>query len=153
MNAQTYYVTNQTPQLQNRFNGSIWSALENAVRDLTESTDTVYVVTGACFQTVGGNETIEYLSSSTVTPSQLPIPNYYWKVLLKVRRTNGEISAASTVGVWMEHRNYDDSNWVPYVTTVAEIESKTGFNFFPSIPESLRAAAESNDNWSSFRSF
>lgn len=153
MNAQTYYVTNQTPQLQNRFNGSIWSALENSVRSLTNSTDTVYVVTGACFQTVGGNETIEYLHSSTVTPEDLPIPNYYWKVLLKVRRSGGNITNASAVGVWLEHKEYSDSNWGAHVTSVSDIESKTGFNFFPWLPDSIRATVEGNQNWNSFSSF
>ena len=154
MNAQTYYVTNQTPQLQDKFNGSIWSSLENSVRSLTSSTDTVYVVTGACFQTVGGNETINYLHSSTVTPENLPIPNYYWKVLLKVRRgTDGTITEASSIGVWLEHKEYTDSNWGAHVTSVADIETKTGFNFFPWLSEEIQATTENNSNWNRFSSF
>ena len=46
---QTYYMTNITPQLQYGFNGGIWKDLEEAVRGLTASCDTVYVVTGAAF--------------------------------------------------------------------------------------------------------
>ena len=34
MNQHTYYATNQTPQLQNNFNGSIWGSLEGATRSL-----------------------------------------------------------------------------------------------------------------------
>ena len=55
------------------------------------------------------NETIEYLHSSTVTPEDLPIPNYYWKVLLKVRWSGGNITNASAVGVWLEHKEYPEA--------------------------------------------
>ena len=154
MNAQTYYVTNQTPQLQDKFNGSIWENLESTVRGLTNSTDTVYVVTGACFQTVGGSETIHYLSSKgSATPQQVPIPNYYWKVLLKVRRSGGSITAASTVGIWMEHKEYDNQDWSGCVVSVDEIEALTGFDFFHNLPASISASAETNSNWNTFRNF
>lgn len=43
---QTYYATNSTPQIQNKFNGGIWQQLESGVRNITATTDTVYVVTG-----------------------------------------------------------------------------------------------------------
>ena len=44
---QTYYATNSTPQIQNKFNGGIWQQLESGVRNIAATTDTVYVVTGA----------------------------------------------------------------------------------------------------------
>lgn len=47
---QTYYATNSTPQIQNKFNGGIWQQLESGVRNITATTDTVYVVTGAILQ-------------------------------------------------------------------------------------------------------
>ena len=86
MNAQTYYATNQTPQLQDQFNSGIWSSLEKAVRSLTSGSDSLYVATGPCYQTVGGNETVNYLAavSSSTTPQQVPIPHYYWKAILKI---------------------------------------------------------------------
>lgn len=43
---QTYYATNSTPQIQNKFNGGIWQQLESGVRNIAATTDTVYVVTG-----------------------------------------------------------------------------------------------------------
>lgn len=50
---QTYYATNSTPQIQNKFNGGIWQQLESGVRNIAATTDTVYVVTGAILQTAG----------------------------------------------------------------------------------------------------
>ena len=156
MRKQVYYLTNQTPQLQDGFNGTVWSTLENTVRGLTNKADTVYVVTGAAFRKVGGSESITYLnaSSSSIKPSKIPVPNYYWKVLLKVKRSGGSVTSASAVGVWMEHKNYSDSNaWQDYVVSVKQIQDWTGFNFFDALPDGIEASAESNTSWSTFSSF
>lgn len=156
MNQQTYYMTNQTPQIGNQFNGSVWQNLENAVRDLTGDIDTVYVVTGACYRTVGGTETINYLSASnsTVSPSRLPIPNYYWKVLLKVKRNGTTITSASAIGFWFEHKAYESgTSYTGYAKSVSEIEALTGFDFFVNLPSSLKSAAKSNKSWTTFQNF
>ncbi len=48
---QTFYVTNQVPQIQNSFNDGIWNDLEGAVQGVAESnsSETIYVVTGFDF--------------------------------------------------------------------------------------------------------
>lgn len=154
MNAQTYYATNQTPQLQDSFNSGIWSKLEGDVRSLTSGSDTLYVATGPCYQTVGGNETVSYLTAvSSTTPQQVPVPNYYWKAILKIKTINGYITDACAVGIWMEHKAYDSSDYTPYIVSIYDIESKTGFNLFAGLPEYLEAAVEAaKTSWSEFSS-
>lgn len=155
MMAQTYYATNMTPQLQHGFNGGVWNNLEEAVRSVIKNnSDTVYVVTGAAFRKKGGNETIKYITN-TRDGKELPVPNYYWKVLLKVKWSAGSVASASTVGFWLEHRdNYDtgNTNYLPYVTTVDQIEEWTGFDFFTNIGD-LQTAAENSADWSAFKYF
>ena len=159
MKNQVYYVTNQTPQLQNGFNGTIWNQLECSIRSVatSSSTDTVYVVTGATFRKAGGSETINYLkptSSYSSTYPELPIPNYYWKVLLKVKRnSSGTVTSACTVGAWFEHKVYSSSQWANYVTSVDQIEAYTGYDFFANLPDAVEADAEQNTSWSTFSSF
>ncbi|MCQ2147931.1 MAG: DNA/RNA non-specific endonuclease, partial [Bacteroidales bacterium] len=152
---QLYYLTNQTPQIQNGFNGTIWSALENGVRALVSNTDTVYVVTGASFRKVGGNETIKYLSAAKdgVSPAQVPVPNYYWKVLLKVKRTGDAVTSASAIGFWLDHKVYSNNDYTPYAVSVDTIEQYTGFDFFTNLPDTLEPNAEKNTSWSSFQNF
>lgn len=82
---QTYYATNSTPQIQNKFNGGIWQQLESGVRNITATTDTVYVVTGAILQTAGNHEAITWITPKSDS-KRCPVPNYYYKALLKVRR-------------------------------------------------------------------
>ena len=157
MNLQTYYSTNQTPQLQYSFNDSIWGSLEGAVRSLTASTDTVYVVTGPAYRKAGGSEAITYLTGAdgkNANPASLAVPNYYWKALLKVKRSGGAIISASAIGFWMEHKAYGGSAvYSDYAVSVRQIEEWTGFNLFANLPADLQATAEVNTSWTAFQSF
>ena len=154
MMAQTYYSTNITPQIQNGYNGGIWSSLETAVRNLTADCDTVYVVTGAAFR----DKTIGTESITTIVSTRdsktLPVPNYYWKVLLKVRRSGATITNASAIGFWLPHGDdLKGHSYTEYVTSVDVIECKTGFDFFANLSDGLQSSAEANTNWSTFSSF
>ncbi len=154
---QTYYVTNQTPQYQNKFNGSIWGSLENAVRALlSDDGEVIYVATGPVYRKVGGSEEITYLYSqkTSVKPSQIPVANYYWKALLKVK-TNaaGEVTSASTIGFWFEHKEYSNSTYSSYACSVEQIETYTGLDLFTNLPDGIEATAEANSSWSTFQNF
>ena len=152
MNAQTFYWTNSTPQIK-AFNGGIWASLEGSVRSAIPASDTLYVVTGAIFKTAGGNESVKTFPNSNNDSKVLSVPNYYYKVLLKVRRNNGTITAASTIGFWFVHKAYDNTRWQDYAVSVDEIEQKTGFDFFANLPPGIAAAAEANTNWTTFANF
>ena len=162
MNLQTYYATNQTPQRQQKFNGSIWGSLETAERNLVSSaSDTVYVVTGPAYRKVGGSETITYLtgaSGKSANPASLPVPNYYWKALLKVKWSgsgaNRTVQSASAIGFWFDHKDYESGDsYTNYVVSVDQIESWTGFDLFANLPDDIEATAETNTSWTTFQSF
>ena len=157
MNSQTYYATNQTPQLQDGFNGGIWNSLEKAIRDLTTGrSDTLYIATGPCYQTVGGSETVTWYNatSTTVKPEQVPLPNYYWKAVLKIKTVDGYITDACAVGFWFKHEAYSGSKYSEYTVSIDDIESKTGFDLFAGLPEYLESAVEAaKPSWTEFSSF
>ena len=157
MNLQTYYSTNQTPQIQNSFNGGVWSSLENATRALlsgTNASSMVYVATGPVYQKVGGSETITYLTgaSSSANPSSLPVPNYYWKAILKVKWNGTSVTEATTIGFWFKHQTYSDS-YTDHIVSVNQIEQWTGLDLFTNLPDGLEESAENNTNWSTFQQF
>ena len=157
MMAQTYYSTNLTPQLQYGFNGDIWKNLEEGVRSVVAGkADTVYVVTGAAFRKVGGSETIQKITSAR-DGKLLPVPNYYWKVLLKVKWDGeGNVSGAKAIGFWLDH-------WAAYSTassayeacavSVDQIEEWTGFDFFTNLSTSLQEGAEQATDWAAFKAY
>ena len=152
MMAQTYYSTNMTPQIQNGFNGGIWAKLEEAVRTAIPQRDTLYVVTGAVFEKHGTDEQVKEIVNKNDSKT-LPVPNYYWKALLKVKREQGEVTEASTIGFWLPHGDLKGHSYSDYSVSVDQIETWTGFNLFPSIPDALEPSAESQTSWDAFRAF
>ena len=127
-NAQTFYGTNMTPQL-NAHNEGIWSSLESKVRNIANSSDTTYVVTGVIVSDSSLKETDSYGASVTV-------PDAYFKVLLRY-------SKSSTLGQWnaaafyLEHRKYSESLGKQHSMSVDELEEITGIDFFANLPAKL----------------
>ena len=120
-NAQTFYGTNMTPQL-NEHNEGIWADLENKVRGYANSSDTTYVVTGVIVSPSSKKEKDSYGNSVT-------IPDAYFKVILKY-------SPSSTLGTWnaaafyLEHREYSESIDKQHSMSVDQLEEITGMDFF-----------------------
>lgn len=150
---QTFYMTNITPQLQNGFNGGVWNNLETAVRNLTSSCDTVYVVSGAAFRKkTDGTETITTIVN-TRDSKELPVPNYYWKALLKVTWSGNGVTAALAIGFWLPHKDLKGADYAGYAVSVNQIEQWTGFDLFANLPADLQATAEANTSWTDFQNF
>lgn len=154
---QTYYVTNQTPQINTGFNSGIWKSLEEFTRSQLPATDTVYVVTGAAFQKIGEAEKAVTWITPQDDSKACPVPNYYWKVLLKVERSGSTVTSASTVGFWYEHKSYSGLdakfNDEEFVVSVDDIEAWTGFDFFVNLPDTIESATETGADWKSFSEF
>lgn len=148
-NASTYYSTNMTPQAYN-FNGGIWANLEGKVRNYASMADTLYVVTGALFD-----------SSTSVSGSYsgftVKIPTHYFKALLYkgsstyAKNTDGYMMA----GFILPHDNgIASGNCLQYRVSIDELERQTGIDFFPnlekrnkSLSEQLEAAAPNAQFW------
>ncbi len=138
MNAQTFYMSNMTPQLD-RLNQDMWAKLETKVRN-SRCSDTLYVVTGAYF---GPGATTTTDGAGNV----VPIPTHYYKVLLRTKSGNSGKSIAQcsdseliSIGFWVEQRSYGNIEPPTTIcTTVADIESKTGFTFFPGVSSTVKS--------------
>lgn len=145
----TYLAINATPQIQNGFNSGIWSSLEGAIRsEVKDYGDTLYITTGPVYKTEGGSESVTYINPKSDSSKAVPLPNYYYKVVLKVKD-----NSAVAVGFWMEHIVYSADNYSAYAVSVDEIEAKTGLDFFVNLADNLEKAAESNSSWDDFLAF
>ena len=149
MQAQTYYSTNMTPQIQNGFNGGIWAKLEAAVRGQIPAGDTLYVVTGAAFGRNGEDVPVKKILNKNDS-KMLPVPNYYWKALLKVVRSGDKVTEAKTIGFWLPHDDLNGCAYDDYVVSVDQIEQWTGLDLFPNLPDSIESQAESFTSWATF---
>ena len=130
-NAQTFYGTNMTPQL-NEHNEGIWSTLESKVRNIANGSDTTYVVTGVIVSASSKIEKDSYKNNVT-------IPDAYFKVLLRY-------SKSSTLGQWnaaafyLEHRKYSENLGKQHSMSVDALEALTGIDFFANLPAKVGEA-------------
>ena len=124
-NAQTFYGTNMTPQL-NEHNEGIWSALEGKVRTWSMASDTLYVVTGVVVSASSRKEEDSYDQSVTV-------PDAYFKALLKYSKvsTFGEWNA---VAFYLEHKAYSGGIEKSHSMSIDRLEEITGIDFFANLP-------------------
>ena len=131
-NAQTYYGTNMTPQL-NAHNEGIWLQLESKVRNIAEKSDTTYVVTG-CITKGSTSKTVDSDGKS------MTIPKSYFKAILKY-------SKSSTLGRWnaiafyLDHKDYGKNAEVgkQHSMSIDELEKITGLDFFVNLPAKIGA--------------
>ena len=104
-----------------------------------------------CFNKVGESKTIKYTTAQNDT-KKVPVPNYFYKVALKVNKFGNTVTSASAVGFWFEHKTYTDS-YTNYTVSVDQIEQWTGFDFFVNLQDSIESTAEKNTSWTTFSSF
>ncbi len=140
MNRQTFYFSNMTPQL-GTLNQRTWATFETAVRRQV-CTDTLFVVTGADYNTTIGTTTDR-------DGMVCPLPGAYYKVMLRTKSGNTgkavtecDASELQAIGFWFEHRAYDE---IPTPVSVATIEERTGFDFFPNVPDEVKESYSSDD--------
>ena len=151
MQQQTFYVTNQVPQIHNGFNNGIWKNLESAVQVLAKNEE-IFVTTGVSFHK--GNETpqIQHISPAKHPEQQVPIPPYFYKLVLRVKYVAASVTDASCTAFWFEHKAYESGdNFDNYRKSVDQVEEWTGFDFFANLPDEIENIAEAkNISWSQF---
>ena len=150
MQLQTFYVTNQVPQVQDSFNSGVWSALEGEVQKLAKNEE-IFVTTGVSFRK--GNETpqIQYISPEKHPDQRVPIPPYFYKLVLRVKYVAASVTDASCTAFWFENRAYTQDQFHNYSCSVDQVEEWTGFDFFVNLPDEIENAAEAkNISWSQF---
>ena len=129
-NEQTFYFTNMTPQV-GALNQNIWATLEGKVREWSRSMDTLYVVTGCV---VAGST--DYALDNE--DKKVTVPTAYYKALLGYKK-DGTIGITAQTGgytacaFWFPHEAYSGSV-MDKSMTIAELEEKTGVDFFVNLP-------------------
>lgn len=140
-NAQTFYGSNMTPQL-NAHNEGIWQTMENQVRNWANTSDTTYVVTGCV---VAGSK--EFTQDSD--GKKMTVPVAYYKALLRYSKSS-TISKWAAMAFYTEHKSYAKNTTLRSLAmSVDELEELVGVDFFVNLPaevgESRAAEIEAED--------
>lgn len=146
-NASTFLMTNILPQAANNNQGA-WLGFENFLNDRARiDGKQVYVVAGG-----------EYAASPTTLKGagRVAIPDYTWKVAIVVNSGAGLSDVHSTSDITMyavripnllaTAPSSKSLVYTAYVTTVDDIEARTGYDFFASLPDNIEKIVEANDH-------
>jgi endonuclease G, mitochondrial len=133
--SESFYLSNCSPQDRD-FNAGIWNDLENKVRSWAINSGSLYVVTAGILTSNKGK-----IGSNEVT-----IPKCFYKVLYDPR------GQGKMIAFILANEN-STKPLQEFVVTVDSLESLTGIDFFPALPDSLENRLESRTDLSGwFRS-
>lgn len=124
-NAQTFYGTNMTPQL-NAHNEKIWADLEGRVRGYGNTSDTTYVVTGVILD---DSTRITYDSDNR----PMTVPSAYFKAVLKYNESS-TLGSWNAIAFYLEHRAYSEGISKSHCMSIDRLEDITGIDFFVNLP-------------------
>ena len=138
---QTYYSTNMTPQIQDKFNSGIWSSLEDDVRTWAKLSDTLYVVTGCVLdghQYYVWDNPNKYNSAygTNIPKKKVTVPTGYFKAVIRYcRDTSIGHSGYMGCAVYLEHRAYTEKSVTKAMgMSIDALEQKLGYDLFVNLP-------------------
>lgn len=131
-NWQTFYPTNMTMQ-RSDLNQGVWALLESQVRSWAMTCDTLYVVTGAM-------PSEEWRTDRA--KNKVNVPSAYYKALLRYKASDSH--QYSGIAFWYDNIDYPMERQILQsdVLTIAQLEERTGFNFFFNLTEEEAEYAE-----------
>lgn len=127
--SESFFMSNMSPQLPG-FNRGIWKQLEELTRDWAVNEKDMYIVSGPVFK-----DSLKYIG-----PNKVAIPDYYYKVILEVSPPGYK-----AIGFIFPHEK-SKMPLLHFAVSVDSVESFTGIDFFPALPDSLENSLEGDLN-------
>jgi hypothetical protein len=129
-------MSNMLPQAA-ALNQQVWKDLEEYERYLAKSGSELYIL-------AGGNGTAERIANGKVN-----VPAVCWKILVIMPNGNNDLQRINAdtrvIAVSMPNRERQeiaDSKWSQWITSVAQLEKTTGYDFLSTLPDNIERALE-----------
>ncbi|MCB2156748.1 DNA/RNA non-specific endonuclease [bacterium] len=130
---ETNYLSNITPQ-RSDLNQGVWVELEGYVRDLALS-NTVYIMTGPVFE--------REMPSMPGADEPHRVPSGYWKIVCVA---NDKGMPQQGAAFFFDQETPRNSPLSDHVTTIDEIEQRTGLDFLWELDDPMEDAIERDAN-------
>jgi endonuclease G len=135
-NAATFVTTNIVPQAP-KCNQGGWERFESHCRDLANAGNVLYIACGPHGEGGEGSNG----RAATVGKAKVSVPASVWKVVLVLPSADAVPDRdTKALAVWMPNDQSVPEDWKPYKTTVADVEKRTGYTFFPLLPADVAEA-------------
>ncbi|MBU6158825.1 MAG: DNA/RNA non-specific endonuclease [Bacteroidetes bacterium] len=122
---ESFYFSNMSPQVPS-FNRGIWKKGEELVRDWANLYGSLYVVTGPVLEK----------GLQVIGPNRVAVPEYYYKIILDYHSQHPKMLA------WLMPNQASDESLQFYVVSADSVETLTGIDFFPALPDSVEEKLE-----------
>lgn len=127
-NKPLFYMTNIMPQAP-KCNQGAWERFEQHCRDLTKDGSELYIAAGPHGQGGSGTEGEAQAVGKSV---KIAVPQSVWKVVLVLPNRDARPDRDSKMlAVWVPNDQTVTEAWKPYQVSVATVEQRTGYTFFP----------------------
>lgn len=128
-NEQTFYMTNIYPMVPN-FNEAIWANMESRVRSWAGQADTLFVCKGGTIDK--DSDILDRTIGNHI------VPKYFYMALLS--KSGSKLKA---MAFFIQHQ--DNTSWSAlknYAVNIAELQNKTGVDFFCNLPDDIENEIE-----------
>ena len=125
--SECFYMSNMSPMVPS-FNRGIWEKLEEQVRTWATDYRKIYVITGGILK----------YSMGKIGCDGVTVPRYFYKIVMDDTEPAIKAIAFILPNEKSEHQLYD------YAVTIDSVESLTGIDFFPALPDKIEESLESH---------
>lgn len=149
-NSMTFLMTNMVPQSPDN-NRVIWMHFENYERKLVEQGNELYIIAGPTGKGgTSGKGTFEEIPITLKNGEvlKMQVPAYTWKVLIAIPEGDDDLNRISenstviAINVPNKMGMGKTGDWEQFITSIDEIESQTGYDFFELLPDSIENILE-----------
>jgi len=125
--AESFYLSNMTPQLGPQFNNSTWKTLEKKERQWAKKRGELFIYAGPMLAT----DRIR-----TIGKNKVAIPTHFFKVIYDPKRQEA-------IGFLFPHSDLRGKKPEEYITSIDFIEIQTGLDFLSGLPQETQKNLES----------
>ena len=126
--SESFLLSNMAPQVGPSFNRGIWATLEAKVREWAIERGELYVVTGPIYTTT---------SLKHVGTNNVAVPTHFYKVVFDPVRVEA-------IAFILPNEKNPSSKLPTFITSVDEVENKTGLDFLSTLQDDVENLVEAN---------
>ena len=133
-NTATFVLSNIIPQARDNNQGP-WADLEGYTRDQVKQGKEAYIISGG------------YGQKGVLAKGKVAIPANTWKVIVFTDKNAGGAAGVNdrtrTIAIDMPNEEGIKTNsWKQYLTTIRDLETKTGYDFLRTVPKTIQDKVE-----------
>lgn len=129
--SETFLLSNIAPQIGVGFNRGIWKDLEAKVRGWAKARKNIYVMTGPIY---------ESKNYKTIGPNKVTVPTHFYKIIISCVPKGENLDAIAFI---LPNKNISSDSLGNYITTIDEVEWRTGLDFLKELNDRIENKLES----------